>query len=311
MNKSIYAPVVIFVYNRRKEIENLIRSLIKNELANESEVYIFSDGPKNDEDLIKVNEVRDYIDSLGEKNYFRKLTISKSEKNKGLAKSVISGVTEVINKFDKVIVIEDDLTVSSVFLLYMNTCLNFYYDNKQIWSISGYTRDMDTLKYYEKNVYLGYRGMSTGWATWKDRWDMVDWDVKDYKFFLFNPFANIRFSRGGADLPGMLKMQKRGWIDSWAVRWCYSQSKNNMLTVMPRKTMILIGGMENGTHSTSEDADTFNCQRLDEIVSEWCYDDLIVEKKIIKEYRHLVNPGLSNRIKNELRYLRDWIRSKR
>src|SRR5699024_3409085 len=110
----------------------------------------------------------------------------KASTNKGLANSVISGVTKVIDKFGKVIVIEDDLISSTDFLSYMNNALEFYEMNKSIWSISGYNIPIDIPSNYKHDVYLSYRGCSWGWATWKNRWNQTDWSVKDYDAFKSN-----------------------------------------------------------------------------------------------------------------------------
>ena len=110
------APIVLFVYNRPKHTQDMIEALAKNNFAKESDVYIFSDNAKKEKDIENVRKVRTYIDSIKQKNWFANVYIEKAEKNKGLAKSVINGVTKVINKYDKVIVLEDDLIPSKVFL---------------------------------------------------------------------------------------------------------------------------------------------------------------------------------------------------
>ncbi len=303
MSSSPYAPVVIFVYNRLDETKNLIGSLIKNELAAESDVFIFSDGAKNKDDAIKVSSVREYIASLYESGIFKSVTITEAEKNKGLAGSVIAGVTDIIEKYGRVIVLEDDLTVSSVFLLYMNKCLDYYVDDGRIWSVSGFSRDLKSSGDMDQNVYLSYRAASEGWGTWKNRWDMVDWDVKDYKRFVMNPFANAMFSRGGDDLPVMLRMQMRGYSDSWAIRFCYSQYKHNMYTVLPRKTLVKKGGLYNGTHcGEARNVKELENQTLSETEENWCYDHIEIDPAVAKEFRELVNPGIVYRIRVELRH---------
>ena len=116
-------------------------------------------------------------------NLFKKIHIIKAETNKGLARSVISGVTEIIEQYDKVIVVEDDLISAPDFLQYMNNALDFYKEDKSIWSICSYTFKMNIPVHYKHDVYLSYRGGSWGWATWKDGWKKVDWEVDDYSNF--------------------------------------------------------------------------------------------------------------------------------
>lgn len=175
---------------------------------------------------------------------------NRPEHNKGLAKSVITGVSQVIEKYGKVIVMEDDLISTEDFLQYMNDALNYYEKNQKIWSISGFNIPIKMPKDYKSDVYLSYRGCSWGWATWKDRWDKVDWDVTDYDEFKKNKRLRKKLNRGGRDMANMLDLQMEGKIDSWAIRWCYSQSKQDMFTVYPVKSRIRNIGLDgSGTHS--------------------------------------------------------------
>ena len=241
------SPIVLFTYRRipKKTIE----SLQTNPLASRSELIIFSDNYKNDRDKQDVQGVREYIKTI---NGFKKIIIIKREKNFGLANNIINGVTEIINKFGKVIVLEDDLIVSENFLDYMNEALNFYQDDRRIWSISGYSPKLKCLEDYDKDVYLSFRANSWGWATWKDRWQIIDWDIKDWKQFRQNKQAIRQFNRGGNDLFKMLELQMMGKIDSWAIRWCYNQFKQGRYTVYPEKSKILNIGFDNkGTHNST------------------------------------------------------------
>lgn len=244
------APVVVFVYARPEHTRLTIEALAKNDLASDTEVYIFSDAAKNDAVVEKVEQVRMYIDSLPERNLFKSVHIRKAQMNKGLGESVIYGVSEIIEKYGKVIVVEDDLVSTADFLRYMNDGLSYYETSYQIWSISGYTFDIDIPREYDSDIYLSYRGCSWGWATWKDRWEKVDWEVSDYQKFKHSSIMRKKFNRGGRDLSSMLHDQMEGRIDSWAIRWCYTQSKLDMLTVYPVVTRIQNIGLDGtGTHS--------------------------------------------------------------
>jgi Glycosyl transferase family 2 len=246
----LLAPVVIFVYARPEHTKRTIEALAQNYLAKETEVFIYSDAAKGEKTVDKVRMVREYIDSLPQKNLFKSIKIIKSQSNKGLANSVISGVSEIIDKYGRVIVLEDDLVSSRDFLQYMNDALNFYGKDHDIWSISGYTFNIDIPKDYKSDVYLSYRGCSWGWATWKDRWEKVDWDVSDYNHFKNDKRARKMFNRGGRDMANMLDLQMEGKIDSWAIRWCYTQYKLGMLTVYPVVSRIKNIGLDgSGTHS--------------------------------------------------------------
>lgn len=245
------APVIIFVYARLEHTKKTIESLAKNYLADEIEVYIYSDAPKNEKVIEKVKLVREDIGSLPERDLFKSVKIIKAESNKGLANSIILGVSEIIERYGKVIVVEDDLVSSPDFLQYMNAALDYYEKDDKIWSISGYTFNIDIPRDYNGNdVYLSYRGCSWGWASWKDRWEKVDWDVSDYNHFKTNKKLRKKFNRGGRDRANMLDLQMQGKIDSWSIRWGYAQSKLDMLTVYPIVSRIRNIGLDGtGTHS--------------------------------------------------------------
>lgn len=242
------APVVLFVYNRLDHVEKTLTALSNNHLAKESDIYIFSDGPKTDKDNAKVVEVRNYIAAEKWKQLFKSVTIISSTKNKGLANSIISGVTDIIDKNGRVIVIEDDCISSPDFLTFMNDCLDFYEESNNIWSIGGYTFNINYPNDYSYDIYLMGRTCSYAWATWKDRWDRVDWDVKTYSRFKYNFCQRKKFNEYGLDRSKMLDEQQLGIKNSWAIRFCYAMFENNMLTVYPRHTKIQNIGYTEGTH---------------------------------------------------------------
>ena len=242
------APIVLFVYNRPWHTQKTVEALLKNKLANESNLFIFADGPKNEEDSKKVSSVRSIIKSI---RGFRTIQIIERERNWGLADSVIKGVTEVIDNYGKVIVLEDDILSSTNFLKFINDALQFYENDNKIFSISGYTFPIKIPSSYPYDVFIMYRSSSWGWATWKNRWDKVDWEVSDFGKFLKNKDAKSLFNRGGDDLTPMLVKQMKGKIDSWAIRWAYAHYKEDAFCLYPVISNIKNIGIDNtGTHST-------------------------------------------------------------
>lgn len=280
-----YAPIVVFVYKRLEQTKKTFESLMCNELAKESEVYIFSDGAKRETDKDAVNAVRSYIHNSQIKEAFKNVYIKEQKMNCGLAKSIISGVSQVITEKKRVIVVEDDIQTSPFFLKYMNDCLDFYQSNHKIWSISGYSPQLRSLKDYDKNVYLNYRASTWGWGTWLDRWETVDWDVKDYNKFKYNLKWRLRLCRGGNDMPSMLKAQMKGKIDSWGIRWCYSQSRKDMLAIAPRISLVRnIGFDGDGTHSKVADDERFKSNGLEREKKDWLIVNININKKICRDF---------------------------
>ncbi len=287
------APIVLFVYNRPAHIQSTIEALQKNELAGASELFIYSDAPKDEGQVQKVAAVRKYINKI---KGFKSVLVVEAEKNKGLANSIISGVSEIIDKYGKVIVLEDDLLTAPCFLRYMNEALDFYADNKEIWSVTGYQYPFNVPVNYIKSVYLSYRGSSWSWATWKDRWITVDWSVSDYFNYRFNPKKIAHFCKGGTDLDKLLRNQMKGVIDSWAIRWCYSQSLQNKYTIYPCKAIVT----NNGTDGTGTHFLITTDRYKSELVSDFQYEfthDLIINPDIMCSYRRIVNRSIIRRVK--------------
>lgn len=234
----MYAPIILFVYNRKNHAEQVLTALEKNRLAAESVLYIFSDAPANEFEYQNVADVRYYLDTFVENNKFKAVNIIKAEKNQGLEKSIISGVTKIINEYGKVIVLEDDIVTSEDFLMFMNQALECYRDDANIWSISGYTINNKRIAKYDKDVFVGERASCWGWASWKDRWDKIDWEVKDYQQFKMNKRSRKAFNRGGADMANLLELQQKGVVNSWAIRWCYQEFKEGMVSIFPKISKV-------------------------------------------------------------------------
>lgn len=248
-----YAPVVIFAYKRLQHIQNLLKSLEVCRGAERTTVFIFCDAPVPDESAQKVNEVRGFLRRYAnEQTAFQRVAVYEAQEHKGLAKSVIDGVTQIIEKYKRVIVLEDDLIVSSEFLVFMNEALKYYQNDKRIWEVTGFTDKYDSLEKYPYDVYFSKRAESWSWGTWINRWKAADWELRDRFFFRINPFIKKSFNEGGSFLSDLLIDQLKGKVDSWAVRWCYAQFKYHAFTVHPKKSYVLNNGFgEGATHTTS------------------------------------------------------------
>lgn len=256
MRKNItnIAPIAVFGYNRVEKLKACVAALEKCEYATQSELFVFADGPRGDKDRDKVLQVQEWVREYASSFHaFKSVTARVRDVNAGLAVSIISGVTELMEKYGKVIVVEDDLLVSPYFLRYMNEGLEFYKDDENVWAMASYGYDLKALRSYKHDVYAGYRASSWGWASWADRWDTVDWDVSDYDVLMRDKSAQKLFCRGGGDLLTYLTMQMEGKMDSWAIRWNYAASKQDKLTIYPRRGLVSNRGFDgSGTHNTGK-----------------------------------------------------------
>ncbi len=296
------APIVLFVYNRPEHTKQTVEALQKNLLATESELFIYSDAAKNDNSIKKVNEVREYIKSL---KGFRNITLILRDKNWGLANSIIDGVTTIINKYEKVIVLEDDLVTTPYFLKYMNQTLKFYKNNHSVLSITGYSFTEEIMNFpnsFKDDIYLHIRPMSWSWATWKDRWDKVSWDMNYFNEFISN-FKEINaFNQGGKDLTLMLLNQKAGLIDSWYIRWSFHAFKTQKYTVYPRKSLINnLGFDDSGVHGKTTTNKSYSHTLLENKTQWELKKDIKFNKKLINNFNGVFSPRLRSRISLMLR----------
>lgn len=234
------APILVFVYSKLNETKATLEALMNNGLSKNSDLYIFSDGYKDERSREKVEAVRNYIHSSQIYDSFKNVQIYEAEKNKGLAASIISGVTKIIEKYGRVIVVEDDLVTSPCYLEYMNKALEFYENDSRVWSVTGFSFEMKSTQGSNENVFIHKRACSYGWGTWKNRWDSVDWNVADYHKKKNNLSYRCRINKWGTDLTSMLDQQILYGCDSWAIRWCVSAICQNKYTVYPTKPMVKI-----------------------------------------------------------------------
>ena len=251
-----YAPIVLFVYNRADHFEKTFEALSKCPEAKESELFIFSDGAKNEVNIEKVTAVRKAVADVKDKHLFKSVTVFESKVNKGLAQSVISGVTHIINEYGRVIVLEDDCVVSPYFLAFMNESLDFYENKKNIGAIAGFTPVLNFPKEFKDDVFMVYRSCSCAWGSWADRWQGIDWELSDFSAFYKNPQLIKKLNANGSDRFIRLYRQTKGNGSSWSVRFGAHLVKNDMLTVYPKYSYISnIGCDESGVHSKTDDAE--------------------------------------------------------
>ncbi len=246
-------PIVVFAYRRKDHLQQTLDHLKKCRGCENSDVFVFSDGYKGEKDQQGVEQVREYLASIEQDNPFHGFTVVKAPKNKGLAKNVIGGVTEILAKYKRVIVVEDDTLVAPGFIEYMNQALDFYENDSAIFSVGGFTVPMVLPADYRYDIIYTQRISSCCWATWEDRWKKINWDMPDYSKFRFTPWKRKAFNKWGKDRSSMLDDQMNGRINSWAIRFDYYMWKNDMLNVIPAKSLARNIGMDgSGTHGVTQ-----------------------------------------------------------
>ena len=244
-----FAPVVLFAYARLDHLRQTVDSLRTNRESGSTPLYVFCDGPRHEGHKAQTDAVRAYVDSI---DGFASVTRVYRDKNLGLAKSIISGVSEILSKHESVIVMEDDLVVSPYFLQFMNEGLQLYRDEDRVASIHGYS--FPVLDQLPETFFL--RGADCwGWATWARAWRHFEPDGKKLLDALREQKLTREFDLGGAyPYTRMLANQVAGKNDSWAVRWHASCYLKNMLTLYPGRSLVNnIGTDDSGTHCATTD----------------------------------------------------------
>ena len=236
---NTYAPILLFVYNRPEHVRRNIQALLKNELAAESELFIYSDAAKDETSQAAVKEVRAFIRSI---QGFKKITITERAENWGLARSIIDGVTTLINRYGRVIVLEDDLVVAPHFLQFMNDALETYRDEERVGHIQAcdFTHDPSL-----PDTFLIKWTGSWGWGTWDRAWKHFNADGKALLTELESRKLTYTFDFNGKyGYTRMLRRQIEGKNNSWAIRWNASLFLKSILSLNVGKSLVQNEGFD-------------------------------------------------------------------
>jgi hypothetical protein len=237
------APIALFAYNRPRHFRWTINALLRNPLAEQSELYVFLDGPKSDTDASSVAAVREQVRDI---SGFRSVHIVENNTNLGLSRSIVGGVTEVLGSRQQVIVLEDDMVTSPYFLEYMNEALTLYREDHNVASIHGFMYNIAGLP----ETFFMKGADCWGWATWRRAWQAFTSDGEKLLGELERRGLVNDFNLDGAYAnTQMLRDQVAGLNDSWAIRWHASAFLREMLTLHPGRTLVCNIGLDgSGTH---------------------------------------------------------------
>lgn len=292
------APVILFAYNRPNHIKRTIESLLKNKEANETDLFIFSDAAKKEEDKFNVKQVRQYLSTVDQ---FQSVTIIEREFNYGLGKNIIDGVTAILANYGKGIVLEDDLIVSSYFLEYMNEGLDIYENVDKVISIHGYVYPV---KEKLPETFFLKGADCLGWGTWKRGWDIFEPDGNLLlKKILETDQANAFDYNNAYPFTQMLKDQIEGKNNSWAVRWYASAFLNDKYTLYPGKSLIYhAGGDGSGTNTGYDSQLDVTLSRKPIKLSKIDVDqNLSAYNSFVKFYKTISHPSILYRLKRKIK----------
>jgi GT2 family glycosyltransferase len=275
------APIIIFAYNRPEHLRKTLDYLVENYLYRKSNIYVFVD--RHPDGHLTASPALKNADNV----IYRDV-------HYGLSENIIEGVTEVINKYGKAIIVEDDLITSPYFLTYMNNCLDAFENRKYIMSISGYCPPINIKS--KDSIFLSHRPGSWGWATWQDRWEnfIPNYTHIDREF-------KKHFNQGGNDLSITYRKAASGLIDSWLIRWAFSHALYQKYAIYPVKSLVKNIGLDgSGEHCRNKRVHKFDVD-INEKFNPVINKEVERNHSILKEFKKLHDL-------NKLRYLRQLIR---
>lgn len=241
------APVAIFAFNRPDKLRRLIDSLHACELSDRTHFVFFVDGPRHDRDARLVAEVTAIATNSG----LASSEVRASETNKGLRRSVYNGVGTLVKSHGRVIVLEDDLILSSIALRYFNESLDRYADDESIWSICGYLWDVPQIANHPKALILPLTN-SWGWATWQRAWDKFELDTHpSLENLTSKTFRNLFDVHGLYSFTDMMQASIAKRVNSWYVHWNYTVFQHGGRSIFPPRRVLDNIGIGDGTHGGS------------------------------------------------------------
>ncbi|OBX21230.1 FkbM family methyltransferase [Gelidibacter algens] len=284
MEKNL-APIIVFVYNRPWHTQQTLEALMLNDLADQSTLYIYCDGFKetiSEEEKQKITSVRDIVK---QKKWCKEVIVIEHKTNFGLAKSVIQGVSEVIEKHESVIVLEDDIVTGTYFLTFMNEGLKLYRDEQKVFGVSGH--QFPSTKKIKDTTYFLPIMSSWGYGTWFDRWKEIEFDGQKLLNIVDSKSIGPKLDFGGMTYYKMLEDQVTGINDSWAVRFYVSMYLQNGVFLYPNKSLIKNIGLDgSGVHCKKMATELQDVIKLSNELVNVDKKSVLLKPNLVKSFKH-------------------------
>lgn len=244
-------PILLLCFKRYEktlEIFNVIKSVKPKKL------YVSMDGVNNESEKADVEKVASIFDSIDWDCDFK---IRKSDFNQGCKYGVYNGISWFFENEEYGIIIEDDILPFTQFFPYCKELLEKYKDDKRVACISGWSYFYNKREpvNYPYSYYFSHIQTSWGWATWRDRWQMIDLEIQHTNF------DDIEKNLKEDGLPQTIIKYYKWIFDSrhyfesaWDYQFLFSVlMKNNMYCIQPIRRLVKNIGDMDGTHPTNVD----------------------------------------------------------
>ena len=240
------SPIVIFPYNRAMHLQLTLESLERCEGYKECPVYIFCDAPNSNKDIVGTKAVRAVAKAWTE---IHGGTVIERPTNLRF-RNITEGITEICEKYGRVIVLEEDMYISPDFLTYTRRSLDHYENDPQVKLISGYilpeSQPNSPSTFFLPNSFIW------GWATWQREWKKYQWFPDGADEFFKDKDRCYRFNyKNGRKYSEVLKRAVNAnppMSYTWDVQYAFVIFQQGGLTLHPHHPLVWNTGMACGAH---------------------------------------------------------------
>ncbi|UTW14260.1 hypothetical protein [Marinobacterium rhizophilum] len=270
-----------------------VESLKKNTLAKKTNVYFFSDAPKVGDET-KVGMVRSYLTSV---SGFLSVNIVERSDNCRVSNNR-GGMEFLLNRYGKVIFMEDDIVTAPGFIRFVNEGLEFSKNIGSVFAVGGHTPNLYSLRCLSCDNYYSSRFHGWGFGIWKDRYEKIS-KIPSWDLIKYDPETVKNLKAMGSDMTAMIRSESEGRINAFDIRSCYYMAKNEKYMLLPKMALVKNIGLDgSGVHCGADDP-------YDDALwlkEDFNFDEFVFfNKNIISEYRKFYSLSLQRRIVNRIR----------
>lgn len=241
-------PVLFMAFNRLDTTKQVFEQI---KIAKPPKLYIAADGARKNKEgeQEKVQTVREYL--LKNVDWDCEVKTLFREENIGCKMAVSGAISWFFEHETQGIILEDDCKPCQSFFWFCEEMLEKYKDDKRIWLVSG-DNFQNGIKRGDGDYYFSKLTHIWGWATWADRWQYYDVEIKSFDAFKQQNLIESIFLLEAQQQFWLKSLEdvKNGKIDTWDYQWSYCVFSNNGLGILPNQNLIQnIGFGVDATHT--------------------------------------------------------------
>lgn len=226
-------PILMLAFNRPDLFEQVFLVVKK---AKPKKVYISLDGPRNNQDKEKIQEIKNII--AENSNWNVQIKINEFEENHRGYIAVPKGITWFFQHEEMGIILEDDCLPDLTFFSFCHTLLNKYKYNDKIFSISG-NNFQDGNIYGDGSYFMSHYFHVWGWATWRRAWENFDINLSKYPEFVKSKKIDSYFKNKKAKKRILYIMKKAyNGANSFDYKWQMAHMLNDKFTIKPQINLV-------------------------------------------------------------------------